>query len=98
MPIIMKNMGKPLIVCDQCDKPIKDAYLANLEWQAPPFDETDALYFEHKSCSKSSFPGSVWMGLTEFLVFLQNNAGFSRSKQGKAKESLMAQYEVGLVG
>jgi len=38
------------------------------------------------------------MPLTDFLVLLQNNTGFCRSQQGAAKESLMDEYAVGLVG
>ena len=96
MPIKI-SMGRPLIVCDRCKKQIEDAYQANVEWQAPPSVAIDVFHFVHMSCSKGLRPGSASMPLTDFLVFLQNNAGFSRSKQGPAWESLEAKYIVGFV-
>ncbi len=100
MSIKIMNMGQPLIVCDHCDEQIEDAYLANVEWRMPPYDESAELFYLHKSCSKDFSKGKRlrWMPLTDFFVFLQNNSGFCRSKQDRAKESLMAEYEVGLVG
>ena len=97
MSIKIMNMGRPVIVCDACDEQIKDAYNANVEW---PRDESAELFYLHKSCSREFRQGKRvgWMPLTDFFVFLQNNSGFCRSKQGRAKESLMAEYEVGLVG
>jgi len=97
MPITIENMVKPLIICDHCDEQIEDAYLANVERRR---DESAELFYLHKSCSKDFCQGKrlAWMPLTDFLVLLQNNSGFCRSKQGRAKESLMAEYEVGLVG
>lgn len=97
MPITIENMVKPLIICDHCEKHIEDAYNANVEW---PRDESAELFYLHKSCSREFRQGKrvAWMPLTDFLVFLHNNTGFCRSKQGPAKESLMAEYAVGLVG
>ncbi len=90
-------MGKPLIVCDACDEQIEDAYSANVQW---PRDESTELFYLHKSCSGDFRKGKrlAWMPLTDYFVLLQNNTGFCRSNQGPAKESLMAEYAVGLVG
>lgn len=88
---------KPLFVCDHCDKQIEDAYLANVEWRR---EDSAELFYLHKSCSRDFCEGKrlAWMPLTDFLIFLQNNSGFCRNKQGAAKESLMDEYAVGLVG
>ena len=100
MPIKIIKMGKPVIVCDACDEQIEDAYLANVEWRMPPYDESAELFYLHKSCSRDFCEGKrlAWMPLTDFFIFLQNNAGFCRSKQDRAKEFVMAEYEVGLLG
>ncbi len=100
MPIKIMNMGKPVIVCDACDEQIEDAYNANVQWPRNELDESTELFYLHKSCSRNFRKGKrlAWMPLTDFFVLLQNNSGLCRSKQGRAKESLMAEYEVGLVG
>ena len=87
----------PIFVCDKCSKKIENAYLANVEWRR---EDSAELFYLHKSCSEDFRKGKrlAWMPLTDFFVFLPNNSGFCRSRQGRAKESLMAEYEVGLVG
>jgi len=87
MPMKIENMVKPLIVCDHCDEHIEDAYLANVEWRR---DDSAELFYLHKHCHDDFCKGErlMWMPLTDFLVFLQNNSGFCRSKQARAKVGL----------
>ena len=91
------SMGRPVIICDRCNKQIEDAYQANVEWETPPIEEIDVFQFLHHRCSEDLYPGRVWMPLTDFLLLLHNNASFSRSQQGPAWESLEAKYRVGFV-
>ena len=91
------SMGRPVIICDRCNKQIEDAYQANVEWETPPIEEIDVFQFLHQRCSKGLYPGRGWMPLTDFLLLLHNNASFSRSQQGPAWELLEAKYRVGFV-
>ena len=65
----------PVVICDQCGEPIRDARDGNYQWQAPvdPGLSRKFVFFTHKSCAhtfEQARGGSgAWyaMELTELL-------------------------------
>lgn len=76
--VIEHGQACPKVICDQCQRPIKDAALANVVWDEHRAKSYNPIFI-HKECDQRSY--KAWQPLEHFLIYLEHNLKFTKSKR-----------------